>query len=75
MRMLKDKCSGKPFSMTGITATRWDGDKVVSYTPATSNTFVRFDITADAAFYNDYNELETNISKLKSTLNQNGIYY
>lgn len=75
MRMLKDKCSGKPFSMTGITATRWDGDKVTSYTPESSNTFVRFEITADAPFYDDYNDLETNISKLKSTLNQNGIYY
>lgn len=75
MRMLKDKCSGKPFSMTGITATRWEGDKATPYTPASSNTFVRFEIKADAPFYDDYNDLETDISKLKSTLSNNGIYY
>lgn len=75
MDMLKEKCSGKPFSMTGLTATRWDGEKIVSYTPAASNTFVKFEMKADAPFYGDYNDLETDISKLKTTLNQNGIYY
>lgn len=75
MRMLKEKCSDKPFSMSGITATRWEGDKITPYTPAASNTFVRFEIKADAPFYDDYNDLETDISKLKSTLSNNGIYY
>ena len=75
MHMLKDKCSGKPFSMSGLTATRWNGDNITPYTPAASNTFVQFDIQAGAEFYDDYNELETDISQLKSTLSQNGIYY
>lgn len=75
MHMLKDKCSGKPFSMTGLTASRWNGENVETYTPAASNTFVRFEIKADDPFYEDYNELETDISQLKSTLSENGIFY
>lgn len=75
MRMLKEKCSDKPFSQSGLTATRWNGDNITPYTPAASNTFVQFEIKADADFYNDYNELETDISQLKSTLSQNGIYF
>ena len=75
MRMLKDKCSGKPFSMTGISATRWSGSSIATYTPATSNTFVKIVMKADAPFYEDYNELETDISRLKTTLANNGIYY
>jgi len=75
MRMLKDKCSGKPFSMTGITATRWNGDTATSYTPDASSTFVRFDIAADDPFYEDFNEVYTDISQLKSTLSDNGIYF
>ena len=75
MRMLKDKCSGKPFSMTGLTASRWNGENVETYTPAGSDTFVRFEIKADDPFYADFNELETDISQLKSTLSENGIFY
>ena len=75
MRMLKEKCSDKPFSMSGLTATRWSGSSITTYTPAASNTFVEFDIKADAPFYNDFNELETDLSDMKSTLNENGIYY
>lgn len=75
MNMLKDKCSGKPFSMSGQTATRWSSDKAVTYTPAASKTFIIFETKADAAFYNDFNDIETDISQMKSTFNQNGILY
>ena len=75
MKMLKGKCSGKPFSMTELTATRWDGDTATPYTPASSNTFVQFVIKADDTFYEDFNEMETDISQLKSTLSDNGIYF
>lgn len=75
MKMLKEKCSGKPFSMTGITATRWNGEIATPYTPETSNTFVVIEIQPDAAFFEDYNELTTDISQLKSTLSDNGIFF
>lgn len=75
MKMLKEKCSNKPFSMTGITATRWNGETATPYTPDASNTFVIFDIQPDAPFLDDFNELATDISQLKSTLSNNGIYY
>ena len=75
MYTLKEKCSGKPFSMTGLEATRWDGSSIVTYTPEVSNTFVKFAIKADAPFYEDFNELETDISRLKITLFENGIFF
>lgn len=75
MKMLKEKCSDKPFSMTGLTATRWNGQSIVTYTPAKSNTFVKFTFNTDDLFKEDYNELETDISQLATTLNSNGIYY
>ena len=75
MRVLKEKCSGKPFSMSGLTATRWNGQTATTYTPAESNTFVKFEIKTDELFSEDYNELETDISQLATTLNSNGIYY
>ena len=74
MRMLKGKCSGKPFSLTGLTASRWSGDSVVTYTPEDSKTIIDFIIKADDAFLNDFNELESDISKLKPTLESNEIY-
>jgi hypothetical protein len=75
MKMLKDKCSGKPFSMTGITATRWNGESAAPYTPEKSNTFVIIDILPEAPFLEDYNELTTDISQLKPTLSDNGIFF
>ena len=61
--------------MTGITATRWNGEIATPYTPETSNTFVVIEIQPDAAFFEDYNELTTDISQLKSTLSDNGIFF
>lgn len=75
MKMLKEKCSGKPFSMTGITATRWNGESATQYTPEKSNTFVIIDILPEAPFLEDYNELTTDISQLKPTLSDNGIFF
>ena len=75
MTMLQEKCSDKPFSQSGATATRWEGESIVSYVPADSKTFIQFEIKADAPFYEDFNDLETDISQLKAVLSQNGILF
>ena len=76
MRMLKDRCSGKPFSESGLTASRWSGSNIENYTPENSKTLVTFSVKADDAFYNDFNDLEIEVSsKLKSTLKDSGILY
>ncbi len=75
LSMLKPMGKDKPFSDTGLTATRWEGGNVVSYTPPASKTMVSFSVTVVETFLNDYNEVLPDISQLKSILEENDILY
>ena len=75
LNLLKPMGRDKPFSETGLTATRWEGGNVVSYTPPASKTMVSFSVTVAEPFLNDYNEVLPDISQLKSILEENDILY
>ena len=75
LALLKPMGRDKPFSETGLTATRWEGGNVVSYTPAASKTSVAFSVTVAEAFLNDFNEVLPDITQLIPILQENGILY
>lgn len=75
LALLKPMGRDKPFSETGLTATRWEGGNVVSYTPAPSKTSVAFSVTVAESFLNDYNEVLPDITQLIPILQENGILY
>lgn len=75
LNLLKPMGRDKPFSETGLTATRWEGGSIVTYTPPASKTMVSFSVTVAESFLNDYNEVLPDISQLKSLLEENDILY
>ena len=75
LALLKPMGRDKPFSDTGLTATRWEGGNVVSYTPAASKTSVAFSVTVAESFLKDYNEVLPDITQLIPILQENGILY
>ena len=75
LSLLKPMGRDKPFSDTGLTATRWEGGNIVSYTPPASKTMISFSVKVAENFLNDFNEVLPDISQLKSILEDNDILY